>query len=108
MEVAQLQLIAGGISSLIFVSSTIPMLLKAFRSHDLHSYSLTNIVLSNVGNLVHWLYVSSLPFGPIYLLHGFFTVTTLLLLVCYLRYERAPVSRQAAKARARSRRSYQS
>ncbi len=88
MQVAQLQLIAGSLSSLLFATSTIPMLLKVFRSRDMRSYSFSNIAISNVANLVHWLYVSSLPFGPIWLLHAFFTVTTLLLLVGYLRYER--------------------
>ena len=49
------------------------MLLKAFTTHDLRSYSLTHIALSNVGNLIHWVYVASLPVGPIWFLHGFFT-----------------------------------
>jgi hypothetical protein len=59
----------------------------------MRSYSFSNIALSNVGNLIHWLYVSSLPFGPIWLLHSFFTVTTLLLLISYLRYERSSALR---------------
>jgi uncharacterized protein with PQ loop repeat len=80
-------LIAGVISSTIFVMSALPMLLKAFHSKDLKSYSLTNIVLSNVGNVVYSIYVYSLPPGPIWLLHTFYLVTTGLLLFCYLRYE---------------------
>ncbi len=93
MHLAELQLIAGSISSLLFASSTIPMLLKVFKSRDMRSYSFGNIALNNVGNLIHWLYVLSLPFGPIWLLHAFFTVTTLLLLIGYLRYERLSVRR---------------
>jgi uncharacterized protein with PQ loop repeat len=93
MQTAQLQLIAGSISSLLFATSTIPMLRKVYKSHDMRSYSFSNIALSNVGNLIHWLYVSSLPFGPIWLLHSFFTVTTLLLLISYLRYERSSALR---------------
>jgi hypothetical protein len=61
------------------------MLTKAFKTRDMKSYSFANITLSNVGNLVHWVYVSHLPFGPIWFLHGFYTLTTLFMLVWYLR-----------------------
>ena len=80
--------IAGAISSAIFAFSTLPMLLKAFRTKDLSSYSLGNIGLANVGNLVHSVYVFNLPPGPIWLLHLFYLVTTALMLVWYLLYER--------------------
>jgi uncharacterized protein with PQ loop repeat len=82
-----LQMIAGFTSSVIFVTSTLPMLFKAFKTRNLKSYSPVNIVLSNVGNFIYWLYVASLPIGPIWFLHGFFTVSTLLMLVLYLHYE---------------------
>jgi uncharacterized protein with PQ loop repeat len=82
-----IQIAAGSVSTLFFISSSLPMLWKAFRTKNLRSYSLSNIALSNVGNLVHWLYISSLPPGPIWLLHGFYTLTTALMLVWYLRYE---------------------
>jgi uncharacterized protein with PQ loop repeat len=88
VETQSLALLAGTLSTLMFVSSNFPMLLKAFKTQDLRSYSLTHIALSNLGNLIHWLYVASLPVGPIWFLHGFFTVTTALMLVCYLRYQR--------------------
>jgi hypothetical protein len=78
-------LIAGTISSLMFVSSHVPMLLKAYRTGDLHSYSSLNLIMVNVGNLVYWLYVSSLPAGPIWVLHTFYTVSSALLLVMYCR-----------------------
>ncbi len=81
------QIIAGLVSSSMFVFSTLPMLLKAFTTKDLRSYSLGNIALSNLGNLVHWMYVAGLPLGPIWFLHGFSTLTTGLMLFWYLRYE---------------------
>lgn len=88
-----LPVIAGVISTTIFALSTrnvpvgLPMLLKAFRTKDLSSYSLGNILLANVGNVVHSVYVFNLPLGPIWLLHSFYLVTTGLMLVWYLRYE---------------------
>jgi uncharacterized protein with PQ loop repeat len=84
-------LIAGSISTAIFAVSTLPMLLKAFRTKDLKSYSLGNILLANVGNVIHSIYVLSLPSGPIWLLHSFYLVTTGLMLAWYLRYARQPV-----------------
>jgi len=85
-----LPVIAGTISTTIFALSTLPMLLKAFRTKDLKSYSLGNILLANVGNVIHSVYVFNLPSGPIWLLHAFYLVTTGLMLVWYLRYERRP------------------
>jgi len=82
-----LPVFAGAISTTIFALSTLPMLLKAFCTKDLSSYSLGNILLSNLGNLIHSVYVFSLPAGPIWLLHSFYLVTTGLMLVWYLRYE---------------------
>lgn len=82
-----LPVIAGTISTTIFAFSTLPMLLKAFQTKDLKSYSLGNILLSNVGNVIHTFYVFHLPPGPIWLLHAFYLVTTGLMLVWYLRYE---------------------
>jgi len=82
-----LPVIAGSISTIIFAFSTLPMLVKAFRTKDLSSYSLGNILLANVGNVVHSIYVFHLPPGPIWLLHSFYLVTTGLMLVWYLRYE---------------------
>ena len=82
-----LPVIAGVISSTIFTLSTLPMLWKAFRTKDLKSYSLSNILLSNVGNIIHSIYIFHLPAGPIWLLHSFYLVTTGLMLVWYLRYE---------------------
>ena len=63
------------------------MLVKAFRTKNLSSYSLGNILLANVGNVIHSIYVFHLSRGPIWLLHTFYLVTTGLMLVWYLRYE---------------------
>ena len=82
-----LPVLAGVFSTTIFAFSTLPMLLKAVRTKDLSSYSLGNILLSNLGNMIHSVYVFSLPAGPIWLLHIFYLVTTGLMLVWYLRYE---------------------
>lgn len=87
METIQMQYIAGATSTAIFVSSNLPMLFKAFKTRDLKSYSLSHLVLSNLGNLIHWVYVASLPFGPIWFLHGFYTLVTAVMLLWYFRYE---------------------
>ena len=84
MEI-NLPVLAGAISTTIFALSTLPMLMKAFQTKDLSSYSLSNILLSNVGNVVHSIYIFHLPMGPIWLLHAFYLVTTGLMLVWYLR-----------------------
>jgi hypothetical protein len=89
MDVAVL---AGSLSTAIFVSSALPMLLKAARTRDLDSYSRGQLVLANVGNVVNSVYVYSLPLGPIWLLHTFNLVCTLLMLAWHVRYagRRAP------------------
>jgi hypothetical protein len=63
------------------------MLLKAARTRSLRSYSLSHLVMNNVANLVHWVYVLSLPPGPLWVLHGFYSVSTLLMLIWYLHFE---------------------
>lgn len=84
---ADVQVIAGTVSSLIFVTSNLPMVAKAIRTRDLGSYSLAHIGLANVGNLLYWLYVLALPVGPVWFLHGFNTLVALLMLGLYLRHE---------------------
>jgi hypothetical protein len=78
--------LAGAASTVIFAVGTLPMLVKAYRSRDLSSYSLGNIGLANVGNAVHSVYVFSLPPGPIWVLHSFYLVTSGLMLGWYLRF----------------------
>lgn len=83
-----LSMLAGFASSMIFISSNLPMLVKAFRTKDLSSYSLGHLVLGNLGNTVYWFYVISLPVGPVWFLQGFFSTASALMLLCYLRYEK--------------------
>ena len=84
---ANFQLLAGTLSSIIFVGSNFPMISKALRTRDLASYSLGHIGLANAGNLLYWLYVSALPVGPIWFLHAFNTLVAMLMLGLYLRHE---------------------
>jgi hypothetical protein len=91
MEI-NLPVIAGTLSTSIFVISALPMLVKVLRTKDLRSYSLGNILLSNLGNLFYSVYVFHLPAGPIWLLHAFQTATTGLMLVWYVRYARRPAA----------------
>ena len=70
----------------LFAMSYLPMLVKAHRTRDLSSYSLGNILLANTGNAVHSVYVFSLPAGPIWILHGFYLLTTGTMLCWFLRY----------------------
>ena len=89
MEI-NLPMIAGFISTALFTLGTLPMLTKAFRTRNLASYSLGNILMSNVGNLIYAIYVFHLPPGPIWFLHGYNLLSTGLMLVWYLRYEGWP------------------
>jgi uncharacterized protein with PQ loop repeat len=91
MELTHLSTVAGMISTVMFAGGTLPMLHKAWKTRDLRSYSFANLVLSNVGNAIHWIYVAGLPLGPIFLLHGFYTVSTITMLVWYLRQRRREV-----------------
>lgn len=98
MEVT-LPVAAGAVSTTIFAASMLPMLVKAARSRDLSSYSLGDIALANLGNAVHSFYVFSLPAGPVWVLHSFYLVSTVLMLVWYLRYELLGVHRTAHRER---------
>lgn len=73
-------------STILFASSALPMVLRAIRTRDLASYSPANLVLANVGNAVHCIYVVHLPPGPIWFLHGFYVVTSALMLLWWLRF----------------------
>jgi hypothetical protein len=78
---------------MIFASSNIPMLLKAYRTKDLHSYSALNLILVNVGNLLYWLYVATLPPGPIWILHTFYTISSGLLVIMYWQQAGKPAEK---------------
>ena len=79
--------LAGSISTALFVVSALPMLYKAARTRALGSYSLGNLLLANVGNGFYAIYVFSMPVGPIWALHSFYMLSSALMLVWYLRYE---------------------
>ena len=80
-------MIAGFVSTGLFAVGTLPMLTKAFRTRNLASYSLGNILLSNVGNVIYSIYVFNLPPGPVWFLHSYNLLTSGIMLVWYLRYE---------------------
>jgi hypothetical protein len=88
MDIQTLQVFAGFTSTAMFVTGNLPMLVKAYKTKNLKSYSLGHISLGALGNLVYWLYVASLPFGPVWILQGFFTLSSVLMLSWYLRYEK--------------------
>jgi hypothetical protein len=86
MSTLSVPILAGFASTAIFAIGTVPMLVKAYRSRNLSSYSLGNIGLANVGNGVHSIYVYSLPPGPIWALHTFYLLSSGLMLGWYLRF----------------------
>ncbi len=81
-------LFAGSAAAAIFMISQLPMLIKARRTKDLTSYSFANIGLANLGNVLYAVYVSQVPVGPVWAVHGFNLTTSGLMLVWYLRYGR--------------------
>ena len=96
MAMPDVAVLAGVVSTSIFVVSYLPMLVKAARSKDLSSYSGWNLVLANAGNLVHSIYVLSLPAGPLWALHGFYLVASVLMLLWWVRYRGQPSRTSAA------------
>ena len=86
MALPTLAVLAGVASTALFMTSTLPMLAKAWRTRDLSSYSLGQLLLSNLGNAVYSVYVFSLPPGPIWALHCFYVATTATMLLWFLRY----------------------
>lgn len=78
--------LAGSASTTLFVASYLPMLIRAIRTRDLRSYSRSSLVIANVGNLIQSGYVVSLPVGPLWFLHGFYLVSSALMLALHLRH----------------------
>ncbi|MCG2621091.1 hypothetical protein LVY72_04080 [Arthrobacter sp. I2-34] len=95
-----LAVLAGGVSTVIFAGSVMPMLIKAVRTRDLTSYSLGNLLLSNTGNLFYAVYVYSLPAGPIWALHAFYIFSTAFMLAMYLRHTVRPGRRMHSPSQA--------
>ena len=82
----ELAVVAGVMSTTLFVVSYLPMLHRAVRTKDLASYSRPSLVLANVGNVIQAVYVYSLPVGPIWFLHSFYLVASALMLTLHLRH----------------------
>ena len=61
---ATVAVLAGSVSTVLFAVSTLPMLIKAGRTKELNSYSRGNLVLANVGNAVHSIYVAAAAGRP--------------------------------------------
>ena len=78
--------LAGLMSTTLFVASYLPMLHRAVTTRDLGSYSRPSLVLANVGNVIQAIYVYSLPAGPIWFLHGFYLGASALMLGLHLRH----------------------
>lgn len=96
MAATDVAVIAGSVSTVVFVASYLPMLLKAVRSKDLSSYSASNLILANAGNVVHSVYVFSLPAGPLWVLHTFYLVGSSLMLFWWSRYRRRGARRRSS------------
>lgn len=84
--VHQLALLAGSVAAAIFVVSQLPMVIKAYRTRNLSSYSFANIGLANLGNGLYTVYVVHVPIGPAWAVHGFNLTTAGVMLVLYLRH----------------------
>jgi hypothetical protein len=95
-----LQLLSGSLAGFIFAAGSWNMVVKAWRTKDLRSYSLGQLALNNIGNFFYWLYVVSLPFGPIYFMHAFYTLVSVLMLVWYCLYCRPALVAQSRPAKA--------
>jgi hypothetical protein len=83
-----LPVLAGSVSTAVFAASALPMLVKAARTKDLGSYSVGNLMLANLGNVLYVVHVFSLPVGPIWALHSFYLVSSFAMLVMWWNYRR--------------------
>jgi len=95
-----LPLIAGAASTVIFAASYLPMLVKAARTKDLSSYSRTQLVLTNLANVLYSAYVFTLPPGPIWALHSFYLVTSAVMLTWSIRYRRSVAAPEGSEGSA--------
>lgn len=86
MTLQDLGLLAGSVSTVLFVVAYLPMLAKAGRTRDLTSYSPANLIIANVGNGIYSVYVFTLPVGPIWILHSFYVGSTALMLYWWWRH----------------------
>lgn len=89
---------AGAVATIVFAASHLPMLRKAIRTRDVRSYSLTNLALVNVANILYSFYVFTLPFGPIWALHSFYFVTAAIMFGLCLHVQRGSGRSRAGDA----------
>jgi hypothetical protein len=94
---AKVSVLAGMVSTVLFAASLLPMLRKAWQTKDLRSYSLDSLLLTNVANVVHSVYVFDLPPGPIWFLHAFYLLASIVLLGLYMRHEWWPMCGRLAR-----------
>lgn len=87
-----LAVVFGTASTTLFAASQLPMVWRAVRTRDLTSYSTSSLLLANIGNLLHAVYVYSLPAGPLWFLHAFYLVVTALMLWLRLAHRDAPTT----------------
>lgn len=101
MSLRDAGVVAGTVSTTLFIASYLPMLVKAARTRDLRSYSPGNLVIANVGNVVHTVYVVSLPAGPLWALHAFYLASSALMLLWWWRYRQHHAEPTAERSRRR-------
>lgn len=86
MTLREAAVVAGAVSTVLFLGAYLPMLAKAWRTRDLHSYSGGSLTVTTLGHLVYTAYVVSLPVGPIWALHAFYLVGTACMLWWWIRW----------------------
>ena len=94
--------IAGVASTLMFLGSTLPMVMRAARTRDVSSYSRGHLVMTNAGNAVHTVYVASLPPGPVWLLHTVYACAGAFMLTVHRRWGTSPPGGRHAEQECRS------
>jgi uncharacterized protein with PQ loop repeat len=87
MNFQGIQIIAGIAATVLFTMCKIPMLVKVVKTKDLNSYSPLHLGMSMFGNLTYWFYVVGLPFGPVWILQGFYTTADILMVSLYLLFQ---------------------
>lgn len=97
MDMKTIQGMAGTISTIMLVGAVISMLWKIYRTRDMHSYSGLQIALNTIATYINLVYVTSLPFGPVYILNIFYAVVNTTMLTSWL-YLRRKDARRAARA----------
>ncbi len=86
MDLVKIAPMLGVFATVLFVLSQAPMLLKAARTKDLNSYSGSNLVIANIGNVAQSAYILTLPAGPVWALHAFNTLSSACMLFWWLRH----------------------